>query len=96
MIQINKDIINNMMGSTEFANFLSTYNLVITMLLAIVTITILLLLFLNIAKLSAATDNEANRRLARSGIFTCLICLAIAGSIDTVYAILMSLIFGMG
>jgi len=77
-------------------NFLSTYNLVLTIVLAIITITLIALLFVNIAKLSAAADNEYGRKMAREGILTCLICLGLVGSVDTIYAMLMSLIFSMG
>lgn len=95
MVQLNNDLIQRILTSSSFVNFMSTYNLVITVILAIITISIMALLFVNIAKLSASSDNEYGRRLARSGILTCLICFAFIGSIDTVYAILMSIIFGM-
>jgi len=96
MISPDMELIQRILGSSSFVNFLSTYNLVITIALAIITITLIVLLFINIAKLSAAADNEYGRRIARSGILTCLICLGLVGSVDTIYAMLMSLIFSMG
>ena len=66
----------------------------ISIALAIITISILVLLFVNITKLS--TSNEQLKRIASNGILVCLVCLGFIGAIDTVYAMLMSIIFGMG
>lgn len=73
-----------------------TYNLFISIALAIITISILVLLFVNITKLSTSNGNEQLKRIASNGILVCLVCLGFIGAIDTVYAMLMSIIFGMG
>ena len=85
-----------MLTSPAFTEFIKNYNLILVVLLGLVTLTILVLLCLNIAKLSASANNEMKRRMAINGILVCLVCLAIMGSIDTVYAILLSLIFQFG
>lgn len=89
-------ILTKMLSSPAFAEFISTYNLALTVLLGTVTLTILILLFLNIAKLSASANNEMKRRMAISGILVCLICLGIMGAIDTIYAIILSFVFRLG
>ena len=96
MVQPDSELIKRILTSTGFVNFLDTYNLFISIALAIVTISILVLLFVNIAKLSASNGNEQAKRIASNGILVCLICFGFIGAIDTIYAILMSIIFGMG
>lgn len=94
MVNVDSKLIGKMLGSDGFVNFVTTYNLAVTVVLSIVTITILILLFLNVAKLSASGDNQSKRREAASGILVCLVCFAVAGGIDTIYAILLSIVFG--
>lgn len=96
MVNPDSELIQRILTSTGFINFLDTYNLFISIALAIVTISILALLFINIAKLSASSGNEQARRIAENGILVCLICFGFIGAVDTVYAMLMSVIFGMG
>lgn len=91
----NADILQRLMSSAGFTEFMRTYNLTISLILGIVTIVIITMLFINISKLSASVDNDFRRREAISGIFVCLVCLAIVGGIDTVYAILISFVFSM-
>lgn len=83
----NAEILKRLMESTDFANFLNTYNLTITLVLGIITIVVIVLLFINITKLSASADSDYKRREAINGIMVCLVCLGIVGGIDTVYAI---------
>ena len=85
-----------MLTSPEFSKFIDNYNLVLTVVLGLVTLTILALLCLNIAKLSASANNEMKRRMAISGILVCLVCLGVMGAIDTIYAILLSFVFQFG
>lgn len=97
-MSVNPDsnILTKMLTSTAFSEFISNYNLILTVLLGIVTLTILILLFLNITKLSASANNEMKRRMAISGILVCLVCLGIMGAIDTFYAIILSFVFKLG
>lgn len=74
---------------------MTTYNLTISLILGIVTIAIIILLFINITKLSASADSDYRRREAINGILVCLVCLGLMGGIDTVYAILVSFVFRM-
>jgi hypothetical protein len=60
-----------------------------------VTLTVIAILFYNIAKLSHAQDNDRLRQEAIGGVFTCLVCLGIMGGIDTAYAMLLAFVFGM-
>ena len=89
-------ILERMLASSAFGDFIKNYNLALTVLLGIATLSILILLFLNITKLSSSATNEMKRRQATSGILVCLVCLAIMGAIDTIYAILLSFIFRFG
>lgn len=88
-------LLTSILQSEAFTNFMDNYNIAITVVLGIVTILVITLLFLNITKLSASTDNDYKRREAISGILTCLVCLAVIGGIDTVYAILLSFVMSM-
>lgn len=94
MVTPNKDLANKLLTSSGFTKFLSTYNTVLTIVLGMVTLLVLTLLCINIAKLSASASDERKRKEAISGILTCLICLAITGGIDVVYAILLSITLG--
>ena len=96
MVQPDSELLQRILTSTGFVNFLDTYNLFISIALAIITISILVLLFVNITKLSTSNGNEQLKRIASNGILVCLGCLGFIGAIDTVYAMLMSIIFGMG
>ena len=86
----NKRIIDALMNAME--PFVKTYNIAITAILGIVTITVLIMLFINITRISAAMDNDMRRREAINGTLVCLVCLALIGGIDTVYAVLLSFI----
>lgn len=79
--------------SGALAQFLETYNIAVTAVLAFVTIGVITLFFMNVVKLSAAGDNEMRRRMAINGILVCLVCLGFLGGIDTIYGILLSIIF---
>ena len=89
-------ILERMLASSAFGDFIKNYNLALTVLLGIATLSILILLFLNITKLSSSATNEMKRRQATSGILVCLVCLAVMGAIVTIYAILLSFIFRFG
>jgi len=91
----NAEILKKLMESDAFTEFVRTYNLTITLVLGIITITIITILFINITKLSASTGSDFKRREAINGILVSLVCLAIVGGIDTVYAILVSFVFSM-
>lgn len=90
----NGDIFKKLVESDAFKEFIGTYNTALTLVLGIVTILVIVLLFINITKLSASADSDFKRREAINGIMVCLVCLAIVGGIDTVYAILASFVFG--
>lgn len=91
----NADVLKKLVDNDDFKEFMRSYNLTITLILGIVTILILVLLFINITKLSASADSDFKRREAINGIMVCLVCLGLIGSIDTVYAILVSFVFTM-
>jgi len=91
---VRTDLVEVILSSDGFQSFIKSYNVALTAVLGICTILIIVLLFVNITKLSASADNDYRRREAINGILTCLICLAIVGGIDTVYAILLSFVFG--
>lgn len=90
----NGGLFEKLVKSPAFKEFVGTYNTALTLVLGVVTILVIVLLFINITKLSASADSDFKRREAINGIMVCLICLAIVGGIDTVYAILASFVFG--
>ena len=92
----NTSILEKMLSSPAFAEFIGNYNVALTVLLGIATLSILVLLFLNITKLSASADNDMRRRMAINGILVCFVCLAVMGAIDTIYAIILSFVFKFG
>lgn len=93
---VKRDLLNDLLTSPALTEFLSTYNVALTAFLGIATLTVLALLFYNIAKLSRSADNERQRQEAISGILVCLVCTGILGGLDAVYALLISFVFGMG
>lgn len=93
MVTPNTSLLQKMVGSPAFTEFIKNYNLVLSSFLGLVTLAILTLLFMNIARFSASADNEMKRRQSISGILVCLVCLAIAGGLDTIYVILLSFVF---
>lgn len=94
-LMIDRTILNRMLGSTGLVKFLETYNVATTFFLGFVTLTVMLLLFFNIAKLSHAADNDHRRQEATGGILTCLVCLAVMGGIDSIYAMLLAFVMGI-
>lgn len=82
-----------MLQSEAFQDFIGQYNVAIGIVMAIITITIIVLLFANVTKLSASSGNDRKRSEALSGILVCFICLAFCGSLNVVYMILLSIIF---
>ena len=79
MVQPDSELLQRILTSTGFVNFLDTYNLFISIALAIITISILVLLFVNITKLSTSNGNEQLKRIASNGILVCLVCLGFIG-----------------
>lgn len=96
MVNVRTELIQRVLNSSAFGQLLETYNVAITAVLALVTVALIALFFINVTKLSTAGDNEMKRREAINGIFVCLICIAIIGSIDAIYAILIAMIFSAG
>lgn len=94
-VDVNTIIIDRIINSAGFTEFITQYNVLITAMLSFVTLTVLVLFFANVVRYSHASDNDAARHMAMNGILVCLICLACIGGIDTLYAIVASLIFGM-
>ena len=93
-MNVNSTLITKMLNSTgPFGKFLATYNMAITVFLGIVTITIITLLFMNVTKMSVAGDNAGARQEAIHNVLICLICLGLCGGIDTVYGVLLSVVF---
>ena len=89
-----KNILSGIMRSKELENFLTTYNVAVTIALAIATVVVIIMLVFNITKLAKAGDNPQERRAAMNGIAVCLICFAILGGIDVLYAFLVTFILG--
>lgn len=91
---VDYDIISRLIYSEGFRDFVSTYNVLITAALSFVTLAVIVLFFVNVTKMTAASDNDYQRRIAINGILVCAICFAFIGGIDVIYGIILSLIFG--
>ncbi len=90
----NKKLFDKIMKSEGLKNFFDQYNVAITVLLALASLLVIALFFINVAKLSRSGDNERKRQDSKDGILACIICAAVLGSIDVVYAILSAFVFG--
>ncbi len=89
-----KNILSSIMRSQGLKNFLATYNVAASIALAVATITVIIMLVFNVTKLAKAGDNPQERRAAMDGIAVCLICFAVLGGIDVLYAFLVTFILG--
>lgn len=90
---VNQALIEKMLQAEAFKNFVGQYNVGIGIIMAIITIAVIMLLFINVVKLSSSSTNEGKRSEALNGVLICFICLAFCGSIDVIYVILLSIIF---
>ncbi len=87
MNSINKNVFNNAMkGAAEFINMSNDY---ITIFLAFVLITLIILFVYHAASLSRAGDNVVKRQSAIHGLLVIGVCLAIAGSFWCIYGIVL-------
>lgn len=88
------EIINRILNGTGFAGFSSIAILLFKVLYAVAIITDIVILCLNITKLSRSGDNPGKRDEAKNGIYICLGCLAVLGGFGVVYTLLAA--FAMG
>lgn len=82
MVQVNDDGTISMGGgddSTNFGGVVKSYKSVATIIFSILTVTMLVLLGIQITKLGAAGDNEIARKKATMGILTTGIATALLG-----------------
>lgn len=87
MNSINKNVFNNAMkGAADFINISNDY---ITIFLAFVLITLIILFVYHSAKLAKAGDNVVKRQSAIHGLFVIGVCLSIAGSFWCIYGIVL-------
>ena len=89
-----KTIIMKMLKTNEMKDFLRTYNFGTTLLLSLATLAVVTLVIFHIVKLAKSGDNAMERTAAINGLLVCSICLIVLFGIDTVYAIIISLIVG--
>lgn len=91
IVYIDKKILKNI--SKPLNTFLNNYQSIITFILAFSIITTFIIMIINITKLANARDNPQLRKEAVNGILITGICIAILGSLSTIYIILISIIF---
>lgn len=78
-------------GGGHFGELVSIGLYVIGLLMALVAITAVVVLAINIVRWSKAGDNPSARSEAQRNMLICGICLAIIGGFGTVYAIFVML-----
>lgn len=91
IVYVDKEILKNI--SKPLNTFLNNYQSIITFILAFSIITTFIIMIINITKLANARDNPQLRKEAVNGILITGICIAILGSLSTIYIILISIIF---
>jgi len=89
-----KELVYSMLKTPEMVQFLSTYNVLTSVILAFVSIAVVVLIVFHIVRLSKSGDNPRDRQEAISGLAICSACLAVLGGIDIVYAIIVGVITG--
>ncbi len=95
LVSVNTSLIQDLIQSSGFRTFLDQYNIVISAALSIVTLSVIVLFFMNVVKFSHNSNNDWKRKESMTGILVCLICLGCIGGIDILYGIVLGLIFGM-
>lgn len=93
-ITTDTDLLKRIMESEGMKNFFSQYNVIMTVLLVMASMLVVALFFMNVAKLSSSGDNERKRQEAKDGVLACIICGAVLGALDFVYAVLAAFVFG--
>ena len=91
---VNTDLIAQVLNSSGFSAFLKQYHVAMTVFLAVCTLLILMLLIGNITKLAVSGAKEEKRRESAEGILICFFALAAMGGMDTLYGIVLLLVFG--
>ena len=87
---VDKGILANISGA--FGVFLETYGTVLNILLSFVTISILILLIINIVRLGSAKEMPMLRRRSIKNVYVTGICLALISVVDTIYIVLLGLL----
>ena len=89
-----KEVIYSMLKTPQMSQFLSTYNVLTTLMLTFATIAVVVLIVFHVVRLGKAGDNARNRQEAINGLAVCSAALAILGGIDIVYAIIVGIVTG--
>ena len=89
---IRKDILANI--ADAFSDFQNQYQTILNIFYAFAIVTCVIVMVLNITKLSKAGDNPQERSEAMKGILISGVCIGILGSLGLVYAILAVLVLG--
>jgi len=89
-----EELFKTMITSQGMKDFVQTYNVAATALLAVSTLSVIMMIIFNIVKMAKSADNAKERQEAISGLVICLIAFAVLGSIDVVYAIVVNLMLG--
>lgn len=90
MGRFNSDLFNRAMEGA--APFLNTFGDYITILLAFIAVTLIILFVYHAASLAKAGDNPAKRQQAIHGIMIIGVCLAILGSFSMIFGLLIAFI----
>lgn len=89
-MNFNQSLFNRAMEGV--APFLNTFGDYITILLAFIAVTLIILFVYHATALAKAGDNPVKRQQAIHGIMIVGICLAILGSFSMIYGLLIAFI----
>lgn len=93
MVQTDTAILNRIFGpDSHFSMFLSQYKVAIAAVLAFVTMASFVFLTMNITKLATSQSDPRRRKDALVGIGISGCCIAVLGSLDIFFVLVLSLI----
>lgn len=85
-----QDILKNIFSSESFKNLLEIVQSLLQLVYAIMTLTAMVILIVNITKLALSGGVSQRRSEALHGIMVSGICLTILGGIGTVFVLILS------
>lgn len=91
-MSISSVVTNGFLNSPHLANLLKAGSWALRLIYALVTLSALVALIINITKLACSAGNPVERSRALHNIGISGVCLAVLGGLGTVYAIFIGII----
>ena len=93
-MEIDRDILERMVNSEGFSNFIKTYNVVISVFLSVCTMLVIGMIILNALKIARNSDSPMARKQGTDGLLICILSFSCLGAIDILYVIVLKFILG--